>query len=58
MGRSPMSCCAIREGQFIGNGFTSGVPRRREYELIGIWLGSLHKVMMHEKNDDCGGVLI
>jgi len=33
MGRNPMSRCAIREGQFIGNGFTSGVPRRREYEV-------------------------
>jgi len=33
MGGSPTSCCAVREGQFIGNGFTSGVPRRREYEV-------------------------
>jgi len=33
MGRNPMCCGAIREGQFIGNGFTSRVPRRREYEV-------------------------
>jgi len=32
-GKNPMSCCVVREGKFIGNGFTSGVPRRREYEL-------------------------
>jgi len=28
-----MSCFVVREGKFIGNGFTCGVPRRQEYEL-------------------------
>jgi len=57
---NPMSCYVVKEGKFIGNGFTCGVPRRREYELNSLRYGwvVLHKVMVNEKSDAWSSVLV
>ena len=51
----PMSCCVGREGRFIGNGFTSGVPMRREYVLN--WLGyGCGSVLVLEQISECAKI--